>query len=601
MNFEGSVGSELLKVVDSDEDEDLIVDGSDTESEISVSDVGDMATSSGAGHYELHCMVCGLPRSHTVEANFLHIDNTFPLTLVSKTPVLLKLIDIIPSDMQPKLNIGDNLICRRCFNLIDSADILELRLTSVKKELYDFVSRVHRSKSSVVEVTQRNVAGYTPHNGWEGAAYNPDVLGGTLQSLQLVEYAKHLNGCTSKCRVPDSVPMTNRISSKDGPSSLEDKRLPYSPSSVQFSPLKLPYLPLLSPNSSSLYPSSSFWQGVGYITTELFSPPVNESVENVVTSSSIQNDKKEIENELPKEHKNESVEENSEAVNFPVRTAEKETKKVLSISSSSVDNIKRCRGSFQCDRCGRTFSQKPRLMNHLKKHSDDFTFKCQYCSKGYTVELNLMLHLRSHKDKRPYLCNRCPASFLKTEDLQSHLLFCLDKTFPCTKCIKMFASSEKLEMHVSTHHMKDNNEPPIKKHECKVCEKRFRYAAELQNHLLSHDNNKSFHCDICNRAYKHKRHLNRHYRDSHTNQSSKETKSHRKLENSIVCEKNSEKKSICPICKKAVRRINVHMISHSNVKGFSCGKCNAEFTLKHSLVRHIQRKHSNENLPDKKS
>lgn len=608
ISLEGSVGSDLLKVVDSEEEEDLVVDDSETESEISISDTSPCPIQSH-NQSERHCMVCGLPRSHTVEANFLHVDSTFPLTFVSKTPVIIKLVEIIPSDMHPRLNFGHSLICRRCFNLIDTAENLELRLITVKQELCDFVARTQASKQSpLVEVSQPNTSACMQYNSLEIPTYSAALMAAKPQTLQMAEFQQHI---TAKCGLSDNIYLASRASSYFFNNTFTDKRLSCVENNAQSK--------IISKSSSSPgllcncrldnnTGSSQFREAL----------TVEQECQCSQTSHSSINNPEKSESKLKI-----SQEENHKAEPTKKKFADEDitTKEVVTTNKEDSEKEQRKgfkiqKDSFQCDRCGRTYCQKFKLMNHLKKHYDDFRFRCEHCSKGYSTEWNLLLHLRCHKDIRPYLCNSCPASFLKAEELKSHLLFCIDKMYACNDCSKVFVSSQKLSEHTKSHHNKISDDAKIKKLECKVCLKRFRYPTDLINHTSSHKDDKSHRCNICGRSYKHKRHLNRHHRVSHLNlieenientmddlmvkninsenceqQSNKQriARVNEKLKSEV---KTAENKRICPICKKAVWKLKTHLISHSNVKGYRCGLCNVEFTLKQGLVRHMRNKHS---------
>lgn len=104
----------------------------------------------------MRCFVCNLSYSEKSQANFVQVNSSFPLTFVSQTPVMLKLIEIIPIDMQTSVKFENNLICRRCLNLIDTIEHLEVRLVSVKKAICDFVSRSGKESEDDVNFIHEN-------------------------------------------------------------------------------------------------------------------------------------------------------------------------------------------------------------------------------------------------------------------------------------------------------------------------------------------------------------------------------------------------------------------------------------------------------------
>ncbi|GFS56444.1 zinc finger protein [Nephila pilipes] len=78
---------------------------------------------------------------------------------------------------------------------------------------------------------------------------------------------------------------------------------------------------------------------------------------------------------------------------------------------------------YVCNICGRSFSDKYQLKNHLVTHLLIKPYTCTICNRQYVHEDQLKLHLRNHLENKQYQCSICEKCFSCRDNLNSH--FCI--------------------------------------------------------------------------------------------------------------------------------------------------------------------------------
>ncbi|XP_032677981.1 zinc finger protein 135-like [Odontomachus brunneus] len=80
----------------------------------------------------------------------------------------------------------------------------------------------------------------------------------------------------------------------------------------------------------------------------------------------------------------------------------------------------KCKESFVCEECGKSFSENHRLKQHMMTHTGDRPFDCHICNKAFSRRTAYRQHLLIHTGKRPYVCDICGKSFTQKPGLICH-------------------------------------------------------------------------------------------------------------------------------------------------------------------------------------
>ena len=199
----------------------------------------------------------------------------------------------------------------------------------------------------------------------------------------------------------------------------------------------------------------------------------------------------------------------------------------------------------QCRKCKESFAEIKDLLQHVKEHGSDgnnfpFPLQCRLCNAYFSVTESLKLHLQTHREKcEAFGCAVCGRSFTNRWTMVQHMSeHSLEKPFECTVCGKSFAKKAVLDGHMSTHtgekqlqcdHTEDHaftckvcanksdrkqyldtfmknrtGRPKPKKLDfsCPKCKKKFASQQSVAAHQRVHT--KPFPCDQCCQTFKDK-------------------------------------------------------------------------------------------------
>ncbi|GBM27899.1 Zinc finger and BTB domain-containing protein 47 [Araneus ventricosus] len=136
---------------------------------------------------------------------------------------------------------------------------------------------------------------------------------------------------------------------------------------------------------------------------------------------------------------------------------------------------------FSCEKCGKKFYGKRKLVMHLKTHEESDGFKCPFCESRFKTNKTLKTHVATHAGDLPYLCSVCPSRFSAAIDLRNHAIrHKRKKRFSCEVCGKRYNSREHFEQHRSDHRSGKGS------HRCNVCDRVFTFRSNLTKHKRTH-------------------------------------------------------------------------------------------------------------------
>ncbi|KAM7350818.1 uncharacterized protein ACRADG_009262 [Cochliomyia hominivorax] len=185
---------------------------------------------------------------------------------------------------------------------------------------------------------------------------------------------------------------------------------------------------------------------------------------------------------------------------------------------------------FECKQCHKTFAKNSTLERHLLTHvTGSKDFKCEICGRAYILEVQLKSHIKLlHSDNR--ICDQCGKTLPSLGALKTHIKEHLDiiekPTFPCDECGTILSSRVNLNKHKAAYHNDGTtvyvcsicgkvapNErallyhrnyvhvmEPI--HKCPHCDKAFKRAKNLTEHIATHTGEDLYQCPHCPKTFK---------------------------------------------------------------------------------------------------
>uniref|UniRef100_A0AAY3ZUS5 C2H2-type domain-containing protein n=1 Tax=Denticeps clupeoides TaxID=299321 RepID=A0AAY3ZUS5_9TELE len=73
---------------------------------------------------------------------------------------------------------------------------------------------------------------------------------------------------------------------------------------------------------------------------------------------------------------------------------------------------------FQCDQCGKRFTESGNLKSHKRVHTGERPHQCLQC--GMSFSQHLEVHQKNHTGEKPFHCDQCGKSFSEKSHLQIH-------------------------------------------------------------------------------------------------------------------------------------------------------------------------------------
>lgn len=196
---------------------------------------------------------------------------------------------------------------------------------------------------------------------------------------------------------------------------------------------------------------------------------------------------------------------------------------------------------FECNMCPKRFTKKCSLKMHLETHETGRDYQCSECGKGYATEQRRRIHERMvHNVDR--VCDQCGKTIHGIYALKQHLLEhagIQKRKWPCDQCNAELNSHSSLKRHRTVAHHDGSTvyvcsecgkiaptetalrshkkfvHQAVRKHKCTICDKSFKVALVLREHMATHTGEDLYSCPHCPKTFKVNANMHHHRKKAH--------------------------------------------------------------------------------------
>lgn len=244
-------------------------------------------------------------------------------------------------------------------------------------------------------------------------------------------------------------------------------------------------------------------------------------------------------------------------------------------------------GKYECNGCGRKFSGKDYLQDHLQRSNCG---TCRQSSENKALLNKASKHEQNDSEKNVFQCGTCNKTYPSRKALQCHFQFTHLKPVAskCSACGLSFRKKILLKQHKMSKHCK-GKDGENETFRCDQCNKECPSRKSLQHHIrFMHSTHTPVDCKVCGQTYRNVRLAREHMRTVHRV---------RLISSSSSAQEAFLRCTFCPETFPAGAKEHVanHLKEHHGKEmapALSCDICGDKFKRKFTLDYHKRNTHS---------
>ncbi|KAM9797808.1 uncharacterized protein ACBT44_017743 [Syngnathus typhle] len=230
---------------------------------------------------------------------------------------------------------------------------------------------------------------------------------------------------------------------------------------------------------------------------------------------------------------------------------------------------------YICSGCGKTFTNKSVLRNHMVTHTGEKPFACPVCDKRFSFKQNMRRHMGLHTGEKPHSCAFCSKRFYDKFEMKRHMLtHTSEKPFRCSLCAESFSRRSHFRMHMKKH----------------AAEKPFAPSSSSQHVPTEADGERGEYLAVNSAPLSDTEDMMSRSSEADRSDDFQEPSETLKNFEGDVTHPSDSKQLNCTLCEKMFANkgsLKTHMLTHTGEKPFACSVCNKRFSIKQNMKRHM--------------
>uniref|UniRef100_A0A2P2I369 Zinc finger protein 729-like n=1 Tax=Hirondellea gigas TaxID=1518452 RepID=A0A2P2I369_9CRUS len=177
-------------------------------------------------------------------------------------------------------------------------------------------------------------------------------------------------------------------------------------------------------------------------------------------------------------------------------------------------NLNRKKKQFKCEFCEVVKNDIDTLEEHLWGHMTEKKFTCTICNRKFGMEQTHKEHRKTHYFDDRQTCHHCLRKFSSIGYFEEHVEKCVNN-WKCSVCSMLCQNESTYRKHIKFAHPTETTNKFICLDE--GCGKVFYEKHRYNDHVVTHNSERTFHCRQCPKKFKRARPLNEHIATKHQN------------------------------------------------------------------------------------